>query len=408
MISIRNGIYKGSKNRSSLFDLEIPETFSGNLLVFIHGYMGFKDWGAWNLMQNYFTSKGFGFCKFNMTHNGGTIDNPIDFPDLEAFASNCYSKEVNDVTCLLNELETHFNTLPKIHLLGHSRGGGIALLKSNDQRVSSIITLAGISSIETRFSDSKMIQAWKETGIRYQTNQRTKQEMPHYYSQYLDFVEFKNELNIEKACLSLTKPNLVIHGTKDSSVLINEGEDIAQWTNSPLYKIEGADHVFCSSHPWNKNDLPRELEEVCFIISSFIIKQSSSPDVMQDLELMHELISFSKVDGEMKEIEFVFILQIAKQLGLTKQDLLALFEQKMITNPPKAESDRILQFYRLCLLMLIDLEVHPMELETIRNAGIRLGLNPNATEELLRLLMENPSKGIPTPTLLSLFQVNFN
>ena len=43
--------------------------------------MGFKDWGAWHLVQDFFTNKGYAFCKFNLSHNGGTVENGIDFPD---------------------------------------------------------------------------------------------------------------------------------------------------------------------------------------------------------------------------------------------------------------------------------------------------------------------------------------
>ena len=51
MLHLRNAIYIGSNKRASLFDLEIPEDYNGNLIVFIHGYMGFKDWGAWNILE---------------------------------------------------------------------------------------------------------------------------------------------------------------------------------------------------------------------------------------------------------------------------------------------------------------------------------------------------------------------
>ena len=58
---------------------------SNPLIIFCHGYKGFKDWGAWNLMAEAFAKIGFCFIKFNFSHNGGTIEQPIDFPDLEAF-----------------------------------------------------------------------------------------------------------------------------------------------------------------------------------------------------------------------------------------------------------------------------------------------------------------------------------
>ena len=67
------------------------------VVIFCHGYKGFKDWGAWDSVAKIFSDKGFFFLKFNFSHNGGTIENPIDFPDLEAFAENNYSKELDDL-----------------------------------------------------------------------------------------------------------------------------------------------------------------------------------------------------------------------------------------------------------------------------------------------------------------------
>ena len=69
------------------------------IIIFCHGYKGFKDWGAWNLMANAFAKAGFLFLKFNFSHNGGTVEQPIDFPDLEAFGNNNYTKELDDLKC---------------------------------------------------------------------------------------------------------------------------------------------------------------------------------------------------------------------------------------------------------------------------------------------------------------------
>ncbi len=408
MLSLRNTIFIGSKKRASLFDLTIPGDFQGDLILFIHGYKGYKDWGAWNLMEQAFIEEGFGFCKFNMSHNGGTTENGIDFPDLEAFANNTYSKEKFDVQAILNELEKHLNPLPRIHLMGHSRGGGIALLNASDNRVSSVITLASISSVASRFSDEKMLAAWKETGVRYVKNERTKQDLPHYYSQYLDFVEYSKELDIEKVCKELNKPNLVIHGDKDSSVLIDEGVEIAQWTNSPLYTIENADHVFGSSHPWKKDELPEALEEVVTIVRTFILKQQPVKLADENTHLASQLVAMTKVDGETKEMELEFLLQISEQLGLNKEDLIELFEKQIAITPPKNEVDRIIQFYRLCLLMFVDQDIHHEELKALRNAGIQMGLNPTATEEVIKLIQLYPGKGIAVEKLIQIFQVNHN
>jgi pimeloyl-ACP methyl ester carboxylesterase len=157
MLLLNNVRYTGSKNRQSLLDFHVPENFNGKIILFVHGYMGFKDWGAWNLVQNYFTDRQYGFCKFNMSHNGGTVENGIDFPDTTAFAENNYSTELRDVLHVFDWIGQQVEPLPEIHLVGHSRGGGIVLLAAKDHRVSSVTTLAGISSVARRFEGADML-----------------------------------------------------------------------------------------------------------------------------------------------------------------------------------------------------------------------------------------------------------
>ena len=72
------------------------------IVVFCHGYKGFKDWGAWNRMARLFADAGYFFIKFNFSHNGGTLSQPIDFPDLEAFGKNNYTKELDDLGSVLD------------------------------------------------------------------------------------------------------------------------------------------------------------------------------------------------------------------------------------------------------------------------------------------------------------------
>ena len=115
------------------------------IVIFCHGYKGFKDWGAWNLMATSIAKSGFCFVKFNFSHNGGTVENPIDFPDLEAFGNNNYTKELDDLNAVITWAENHFATnllidIHQIYLVGHSRGGGIAILKaSEDDRIKKLI-----------------------------------------------------------------------------------------------------------------------------------------------------------------------------------------------------------------------------------------------------------------------------
>ena len=149
------------------------------IVVFCHGYKGFKDWGAWDLMAEAIAEAGFCFIKFNFSHNGGTVENPIDFPDLEAFGQNNYTKELDDLNTIIDWAIKQFRdneniNTNKINLIGHSRGGGIAILKaSEDSRITRLITLASVSDFGSRFGSDNEIKEWKEKGVKHILNGRT-------------------------------------------------------------------------------------------------------------------------------------------------------------------------------------------------------------------------------------------
>jgi pimeloyl-ACP methyl ester carboxylesterase len=271
-LNLKNEFYTGASGRKSLVDLTIPSIYSGKLILFIHGYMGFKDWGAWNLVEDYFLDLGFGFCTFNISHNGCSPDHPKEFVDLDAFGKNSYPKELEDVKQVLDWMENKLTPLPEIYVIGHSRGGGIALLAAQDSRIKKAVSWAGISNIEKRFPTGKLLAEWESTGKREVLNGRTGQKMPLYYSQYTDFLAQKNKLNIETACTEMAIPCMVIHGSKDVSVDISEGEELASWLKIDLQIIPDANHTFGSSEPWTKNTLPTELKMVCDITSEFLLK----------------------------------------------------------------------------------------------------------------------------------------
>lgn len=270
-IRIENELYLGSNSRKSFFDLHIPENFNGKLVVFVHGYKGFKDWGAWNLVDFEFTYAGFGFAKFNLSHNGANQTYAKDFPDLEAFSKNTYTKEVDDIRFFLNHLESLNLPDYSIHLIGHSRGGGVGLIAtSEDVRVKSIITWAAISDIEKRFPTGEKLTTWQREGVRFELNTRTEQQMPIAYNMYEDFLQRKGRLNIKTACEKLSIPRLIIHGSADEAVDVSEGRQLSDWLKVPLFEIPGANHTFGAAHPFLEYKLPADLKTVVKLTMDFI------------------------------------------------------------------------------------------------------------------------------------------
>jgi pimeloyl-ACP methyl ester carboxylesterase len=274
----KNKILHRTDKKPILLDIFYSEKISNQpIIIFCHGYKGFKDWGAWNIMAKSIAEAGVCFVKFNFSHNGGTMENPIDFPDLEAFGNNNYSIELDDLNDIINWVTTEFKDnlfvdINNLTLLGHSRGGGIAILKaSEDKRVKKLITLASVCDFAKRTATIGNLKEWEEHGVKYVINGRTKQQMPHYYQFYEDFKANEERLDIEKAEKQLLVPHLIIHGDNDTSIKIDEAHALHKWNpKSQLEIIKGADHVFNIRHPWNEEALTSELNNVVSSIIDFI------------------------------------------------------------------------------------------------------------------------------------------
>jgi len=407
-ILLKNYTFQGANKKNTTYDLEVVNSKSSEVVVFMHGYMGYKDWGCWNLVQDYFIVHGLNFAKFNVSHNGTTVDNPKEFTDLESFSINSYKRELDDLKVFINHLKVAYH-LDKIHLIGHSRGGGIVLLSANNPSVQTVSTWASICSVDERMKKGTELKEWKEAGFYYTKNGRTNQEMPHSYSQYEEFRANEDILNIEQSCIELKKPICVIHGVEDSSVSIIEGEQIASWTNSKLIKIDDTNHTFGASEPWDGNELPLALKQVCEQTLRFIKTEGAKLSQMNERNgLLAELIKMADADNSIRDMEFQFLLSISSQMGVTKDDFKELFEQHIEFQPPKLEFERIVQFQRLVLLMNVDMEIAATEMTYIKDLGIRMGLNPMATNEVLNVMQNYPNKVVPPDVLIQIFRTFHN
>jgi len=278
-MEIKNQILERNNQKPIVFD-----TFYNNnnqpkpLVIFCHGYKGFKDWGAWDLVAKTFANQDLFFVKFNFSHNGGTVNQPIDFPDLDAFAENNYSKELQDLDDVINHFTSN-NSIYKnnidiqnITLIGHSRGGGIAIIKaSEDPRITKLITWASVCAFGKRTSTTGDLEQWKKDGVKYVLNSRTKQNMPHNFQFYLDYINNKARLDIEDCCKRLTVPYLIIHGIDDPSVSFEEAKSLHHWNpESTLLALPDTNHVFNAKHPWIDDYLPKSLEVVVLKSIAFI------------------------------------------------------------------------------------------------------------------------------------------
>lgn len=260
---LRNLIVTNPHTRDFLADAFVPRQ-SGKkpLIIFAHGYKGYKDWGAWDLMSHRFADAGYFFVKFNFSHNGTTVEHPKDFADLEAFANNNFTKELLDYQAVINHFIGHDEVdSEKLILMGHSRGAGISVIQAfEDERVKALISLAGVSHFGYRFPSGDRLEDWKNSGVMYSENARTKQQMPHYYQFYENYKENEDRFSVQYAAQHLDKSFLIIQGTEDAAVKDKEAFLLNEWCrDSELEIIENANHTFGATEPWNSPELPEDL-----------------------------------------------------------------------------------------------------------------------------------------------------
>lgn len=266
----RNIVIEGRFDKPIVLDFGyLSDGIKKPVILFAHGFKGFKDWGHFNMVMEHFIRNGFAFIKFNFSHNGGTVEQPIDFPDLDAFGNNNYSKELADIRTVVDWLGSNDQIdfeevdINQIYLIGHSRGGGVSILAANeDIRIKKLTCWAPVSDLINRF-DKGQLDSWEEEGVLYVPNARTEQQMPMYFQIVEDTLKNKDRFNIEKAANELSIPHLIIHGTNDEAVNISEGISIHKWNaSSELEVVEGANHTFGAAHPYTDSDFPSDVQIV--------------------------------------------------------------------------------------------------------------------------------------------------
>ena len=129
---------------------------------------------------------------------------------------------------------------------------------------------------------------------------------------------------------------------------------------------------------------------------------------VEKLSLLSEMIAFAQIDANIKSIEYKFLLGVAKQLDISREDFDYLFEHPVTYVHLKSHSERIVQFHRLVLLMNLDKEISHKELVKLHNFGLRMGLSYESISKVLDLMESFPDKIVPPDFLIDIFKIQYN
>ena len=220
-------------------------------VLVLHGFKGFKDWGMFPSLAERIARAGFTAVSFNVSGSG--VDRQGEFTLPERFGRNTYSAELEDVSRVLEALADGalgMAATQRFGLVGHSRGGAIALLTAaRDSRVQALVTWAAIAETH-RWKDQ--VAEWRARGRLDVVNSRTGQVLP-LYTDLLDDLEKNCEaLRLTRAAARISVPWLLLHGDADPAVPVAEAHELASAALKPprVMVFPDTGHTFGAVHPY--------------------------------------------------------------------------------------------------------------------------------------------------------------
>ena len=239
------------------------------MLLFLHGFKGFKDWGAFPAGCEELCNAGFGVVAFNFSLNG-VGESMTEFDQLDLFARETLSQDLNDVGSVIEALKTGdiasdkaaLNT-DQMGIVGHSRGGHTAVSAAAEYpEIAALVTWSAVADYLARWSD-EMVADWEKKGVTEIKNSRTGQVMPIQKVVYDDAREHADRVIALRRVKNLHLPALFIHSRGDDAVSFKESEKLYRACPSEdkeLKLLPDSGHTFDTSHPFEEEEFPEAFD----------------------------------------------------------------------------------------------------------------------------------------------------
>ncbi len=201
------------------------------LVVIGHGVTANMDRPHLVALADGLSAKGWPCLRFSFSGNGKSEG---------SFAESCITKEIGDLQAVLDAVP---DTVSVVYL-GHSLGGAVGVLTAvRDLRIRALVSLAGMTRtaefVEREFGDVTPGEGFMWDNPECPLSQT-----------------FVDDLGLVDTTLdaaaAVSQPWLIIHGSADDVVPIQDGKDAfeAATCDKEWLEIEGAEHLFDeSSYP---------------------------------------------------------------------------------------------------------------------------------------------------------------
>src|SRR5688572_23240173 len=198
------------------------------LVLIGHGVTGNKDRPFVLALGEGLANAGIPAVRFSFSGNGTSEGK---------FSESTISKEVEDLGSVIDAFKDR-----EICYIGHSMGGAVGVLRAaKDPRVKALVSLAGMVHTKA-FAEREFGMVKPGEGFMWDdTNCPLSRE-------YMDDMARIGSVIDEAPKIKM--PWLLVHGTEDDVVPIQESREIFARANEPKHFVElkGANHVFAGEH----------------------------------------------------------------------------------------------------------------------------------------------------------------
>jgi pimeloyl-ACP methyl ester carboxylesterase len=252
-------------------------------LVICHGFKGFKNWGMFPYTADALAEQ-LNVVLINFSHNG-VGDDLLEFTELEKFATEAYSLDLEDLDAVVQliragslklsieekadsaeavEFDARYNlgdhesdSSEPLFLLGHSRGAGICLIYGLDHsdEIAGVISWNGIADVDLFSAKDK--EDMRANGRAYTLNGRTGQNMPLGIEILQDMEQNRERFDIKGRITYADFPVVLIQGAEDGQRLRDGSAQLVERNPAVEWKlIAGGNHTFGAVHPYQGETEP--------------------------------------------------------------------------------------------------------------------------------------------------------
>ncbi len=203
---------------------------TNHLVIIGHGVTGNKDRPFVVALADGLAAAGISTVRISFSGNGDSEGTFVD--------SNI-SKEVGDLRAAIDAATAKGKTVTYI---GHSMGGAVgALSAAQDERIRFLVSLAGMVHTK-QFAETEFGMVTPDAG-----NMWDDEDCP-LSSAYMN--DLRSIESTASCGPKISVPWLLIHGTEDDVVPLQDSKDIVAQAgdNAELVELAGANHVFADAH----------------------------------------------------------------------------------------------------------------------------------------------------------------